>query len=95
MWMMKSGVSKSADLVLTAEAKRSAIECDEMGIDSNWSLPDRVARLQDIHQGSPLMHEERLRGVAYKAKLFKAHVDSVVKDIPPSISELAAKRSQN
>lgn len=35
--------------------------CDEAGIDPTLSLPERVARLQDIHQGSPLMAEERER----------------------------------
>lgn len=43
------------------EAVKVAEECDAMGIDPTWDLPARVARLQDIHQGSPLMHEERKR----------------------------------
>lgn len=65
-----------------------------MGVEPNWPLPDRVARLQDIHQGSPLMFEERQRRTAYasvpQGDRFKAHVDDVVKNLPPSISERQA-----
>lgn len=86
--------SKSAQLVLQAEEKRLTSECDAMGVEPNWPLPDRVARLQDIHQGSPLMFEERERRTAYasvsQGDRFKAHVDNVVKDLPPTISERQA-----
>ena len=86
--------SKSAALVLQAEARCAAQECDAMGIDPAWPLPDRVARLQDIHQGSSLMFEERQRKAAYVPQTpgdkFKAHVDNVVKNLPPTISERQA-----
>lgn len=65
-----------------------------MGIDSNWSLADRVGRLQDIHQGSPLMHEERQRKAAYIGDQFRTHVDQVVKYSPPTIAELKANLGQ-
>lgn len=68
-------------------AARVTKECDEMGIDSTWSLPDRVARLQDIHQGSSLMFEERQRKAAYLGNAFKDHVNDVVKNLPSTISE--------
>lgn len=41
-------------------------ECDMAGVDPTLSLPERVARLQDIYQGSPLMAEERKRKDTYK-----------------------------
>lgn len=44
----------------------AAIACDAEGIDPSLELSERVARMQDIHQGSPLMHEERQRKAAYE-----------------------------
>ncbi|ABY63098.1 hypothetical protein ST201phi2-1p270 [Pseudomonas phage 201phi2-1] len=56
-------------------AARVARECNEMGIDETLSLPERVARLQDIHQGSPLMAEERARKDKYSTSLTKLFGD--------------------
>lgn len=55
---------------LTEDDARSAAAkaCDVEGIDPTLDLSERVARLQDIHQGSPLMFEERKRKEAYEAK---------------------------
>lgn len=46
----------------------AAVSCDVQGIDPTLSLKERVARLIDIQQGSPLMFEERKRKESYEAK---------------------------
>lgn len=58
---------KAGPQFFTKEDARTAVAraCDEEGIDPTFDLPDRVARLQDIHQGSPLMFEERKRKESY------------------------------
>lgn len=61
-WMKKSGESGFiTEQEAYDAADRVRKECDAAGIDPTLSLPERVARLQDIHQGSPLMQEERQR----------------------------------
>lgn len=102
--MIKDGVTKSAGLVLMAETTRDLMkgshltideareaaqgECDAEGIDPTWNNAERCTRLIDIQQGSPLMHEERERKAAYTGNKFKDHVNNVVKDLPPSVTEL-------
>ncbi|ARV76891.1 hypothetical protein PHABIO_260 [Pseudomonas phage Phabio] len=72
------------------EAARAAAqgECDAEGIDPTWNNTERCTRLIDIQQGSPLMHEERVRKAAYTGNKFKQHVNDVVKELPPSVAEL-------
>lgn len=63
----------------TIEQARAAAqgECDAYGIDPTLSNAERCTRLIDIQQGSPLMHEERQRKVAYAERLAadKFHTD--------------------
>lgn len=66
VWMQKTGHRHC-----TKDEERLAVgqACDAEGIDPSLSLPERVARLQDIHQGSPLMVEERTRKESYAIKV--------------------------
>lgn len=64
-WMKKAGPQFFTKVEAYAAAEQAKRECDAEGIDPSLSLPERVARMQDIHQGSPLMHEERERKKAY------------------------------
>lgn len=81
---------------ITIDEARAAAQskCDAEGIDPTLSNAERCGRLIDIQQGSPLMQEERDRKAAYVATpswdRFKAHVDSVIKTMPPTISERQA-----
>lgn len=61
VWMQKAGQQYFTKDTAREEASRA---CDVEGIDPSLSLPERVARMQDIHQGSPLMQEERQRKAA-------------------------------
>lgn len=94
VWMKNTGKSKtSSELVLMAEEKRAAIQaaqkdCDAHGIDPTLDPQERVTRLIDIQQGSPLMQEERQRKAAYQGNNFKSHVNNVVKNLPPTVAEL-------
>lgn len=57
-WMKKAGAQYFTKDDARVAAWRA---CDAEGIDPTLPLSERVARMQDIHQGSPLMFEERQR----------------------------------
>ncbi len=66
--LMTPGV-ESNNFFTKGDARDAAsVACDVEGIDPTLSVPERVARLQDIHQGSPLMFEERKRKESYEAR---------------------------
>lgn len=64
-WMKKAGPQ-----YFTIEQARLAAqgECDAEGIDPTLDNAERCTRLIDIQQGSPLMHEERVRRDNYRNK---------------------------
>jgi hypothetical protein len=86
---------KAGPQYYTIDQARAAAqgECDAYGIDPTWSNIDRCTRLIDIQQGSPLMHEERVRRDAHAAKLGadKFHTDLKAKLGQESFNDLTFK----
>lgn len=74
---------KAGQQHFTIDQARAAAqgECDAYGIDPTLDNAERCTRLIDIQQGSPLMHEERVRRDAHAEKFGddKIHIDMKAK----------------
>lgn len=67
-WMKKAGPQDTKYFAIEQARAAAQGECDAEGIDPTLDNAERCTRLIDIQQGSPLMHEERVRRDNYLKK---------------------------